>query len=177
MNTNNQPSTQTIGEDVRNRALESAAPNGAPCHPTTYQDRVELVAAAAASQPQIHCPLEHRFTPGLYIREIRMPKGAVIVSRKHLTEHPFIVSQGHAAVLTDEGVQQIRAPYCGITKPGTQRILYIHEDCVWTTFHPTNETDPEKIVAAVTETPPFLPGEKPPALWDAETVKQLTTLS
>ncbi len=40
----------------------------------------------------------------------------------------------------------------GITKAGTRRVLLIREDCVWTTFHPTTETDPEKIVAQVTET-------------------------
>ena len=30
------------------------------------------------------------------------------------------------------------------------RLLYIVEDCVWTTFHPTTETDPEKVVKEVT---------------------------
>lgn len=105
-------------------------------------------------QPQMELPLTHRFTPGLYIREIFMPKGALVVSRIHKTEHPFVVSQGHAAVwVPGEGVVQIKAPFCGITKPGTQRILFIHEDCIWTTFHITDETDPEKIVALVTETP------------------------
>jgi hypothetical protein len=31
------------------------------------------------------------------------------------------------------------------TLPGTKRALYIHEDATWVTFHPTPETDLEKI--------------------------------
>ena len=120
-----------------------------------YQSNLETVAMRALNLSRCEMPLVHRFTPGLYIREIFMPKGALVVSLKHLTEHPFVVSKGHAAVLTETGVQQIKAPHCGITKAGTQRVLFIHEDCVWTTFHVTNETDPEKIVSQVTEKPPF----------------------
>ena len=37
-----------------------------------------------------------------------------------------------------------------MTQPGTQRILYIHEECVWITVHPTNKTDIEEVVADVT---------------------------
>ena len=122
---------------------------------TKYDSSLTTMAGELAQYPKAELPLVHRFTPGLYIREIFMPKGALVISLKHLTEHPFLVSKGHAAVLTENGVQQIKAPHCGITKPGTQRILYIHEDCVWTTFHVTNETDPVKIVAQVTEKPPF----------------------
>jgi len=101
--------------------------------------------------PQADMPLVHRFTPGLYIREILMPKGALVISRIHKTEHPFTVSQGRVAVWTEEeGVVEIKAPFTGITKPGTRRVLFVFEDCIWTTYHPTELTDPEQIVEAVT---------------------------
>lgn len=117
---------------------------------TLAQLQVDDIEAAVKKMPQVDLPLTHRFTPGLYIREISMPKGALVVSKIHKTEHPFVVSKGHAAVWVEGvGVVQIKAPYTGITKPGTRRILYIHEDCVWTTFHPTNKTDPKEIEADV----------------------------
>jgi len=119
--------------------------------------------------PQIDCPLVHRFTPGLYVREIFMPKGALIISKIHKTEHPFTVSKGHAAVWTEEsGVVEIKAPFTGITKPGTRRILLIREDCIWTTYHPTQETDLERIEEQI-----ILRSEKPLEI-SAEVVKQLT---
>jgi hypothetical protein len=64
-----------------------------------------------------------------------MPAGTFCTSKIHRFEHPFVVSQGKVSVWIDGEVQVIEAPYCGITKPGTRRILFIHDDCVWTTFH------------------------------------------
>jgi hypothetical protein len=93
-------------------------------------------------------PLTHRFTPGLYCREIFMPKGTLLTSKIHKTEHQFIISKGSVSVWTEDGgVTRLTAPFHGITKPGTRRILYIHEDTIWTTFHPTTETNLEKLEA------------------------------
>ena len=95
------------------------------------------------------CPLTHTFADGVYIRQITMPKGMVIVSKLHKTTHPYFVLKGDVSVLTEEGVVRIKGPYSGITQAGTKRVLYIHEDTVWTTVHVTKETDLEKIEDAV----------------------------
>lgn len=97
--------------------------------------------------------LNHIFTPGLYVREIFMPKGMLLTSRIHLTEHPFVISCGVASIWDDEkGWVTMSAPHTGITKPGTRRILYIHEDTIFSTFHlnPENETDPDRIILEIT---------------------------
>jgi|SRR6516225_9941712 hypothetical protein len=87
----------------------------------------------------IECPLTHRFTKGLYTREIFMPKGTLLTSKIHNTEHQFIVSQGIVEVSIDGGKSElIVAPFHGITKKGTRRMLFIHEDCIWTTIHAIN---------------------------------------
>jgi hypothetical protein len=84
----------------------------------------------------IEGPLVHRFTDGMYIREIFMPAGSLWTTKIHKTEHPYVVSYGKAAVSVDaDEWYEITAPYTGITKPGTRRVLYILEDCIWTTFH------------------------------------------
>lgn len=84
----------------------------------------------------VECPLIHRFTKGMYIREIFMPAGALITSKIHKTEHPFTISQGKVLVTIDGGEWvELSAPHTGITKPGTRRVLFIVEDCVWTTYH------------------------------------------
>jgi hypothetical protein len=98
-------------------------------------------------------PTNHVFTPGLYVRQVFMKKGDLLTTRVHLSEHPFIISAGVVSMWDAEnGVQTVQAHYTGITTPGTRRILYIHEDTIWSTCHPnpTNETDPEKIIAAIT---------------------------
>lgn len=102
---------------------------------------------------QVSTPLEHTFTPGLYTRKIFMPKGTLIISKIHKTEHPFVVLSGRAAVwIEGTGVVMLEAGHLGITKPGTRRILYIHEDCEWATFHPTQLTDLEEIEKVLVDT-------------------------
>lgn len=107
-------------------------------------DRLE--EAMRASPHQVDCPLVHRFVPGMYIREIFMPRGTRLTSKVHRTRHPFVITKGRVSVWTErEGMQHFTAPYFGITEPGTRRVLEIHEDTVWITFHPTHLTDLQEI--------------------------------
>lgn len=100
----------------------------------------------------IEPPLNHIFTPGLYVREICLPAGSLAISKIHRTEHPFVISAGSVSVWTPErGIERISAPHTGVTKPGTQRVIYAHEDTIWSTFHVTAETDVAKIEAAIIE--------------------------
>jgi len=90
-------------------------------------------------------PLRHTFADGLYIREMTGLKGMVVVTKLHKTTHPFFVLKGDVSILTEKGVERIKAPCSGITQAGTKRIGYFHEDTVWITVHATEETDLEKI--------------------------------
>ena len=118
------------------------------------QQKVDVLQFSLGQLPQVECPLVHRFTPGLYTREIFMPKGTLIISRVHKTEHPFAVLAGRATVWAEDGgVVTVEAGHLGITQPGTRRMLYILEDCRWATFHPTTETDLAKLQDELTSTP------------------------
>ncbi len=122
----------------------------------------ELEVAMLENFDAVHCLTTHRFTDGMYIREIFMPAGSLITSKIHKTEHPYIVSYGKVAVSIDgDDWYEITAPYTGITIPGTRRVLYIIEDCIWTTFHridgmkseynDLNDEEKEKIVEKIEE--------------------------
>jgi hypothetical protein len=117
--------------------------------------KIESLEAQMEQLPQESFPLRHLFTPDLYIREILLPKGSLLTTRIHLTEHPFVISSGVVSVWDDEcGWLTLYAPHTGITKPGTRRILFAHTDVIWSTFHVNldNEKDPDKIVRRVTFT-------------------------
>ena len=117
-----------------------------------YHQRLDRLEREMVKFPWVVMPVTHRFTPGLYVREIFMPAGTILTSKIHKTEHPFVISKGSLDVLMEDGVWvHMEAPHTGITKPGTRRVLRIIEDTIWTTFHPTNETDVEKIEAAIIE--------------------------
>jgi hypothetical protein len=93
----------------------------------------------------IECPLVHRFTKGLYIRELFMPSGLIATTKIHKTQHPFIISKGKVNVMIGDRIETLEAPYCGITEPGTRRILFVIEDCTWTTIH-RNDDDSEDLL-------------------------------
>lgn len=92
-------------------------------------------------------PLVHKFAGGQYIRQITMPAGMYILSKIHKTKHPYFILRGDVSVVTEKGVIRLVAPYSGITQAGTQRLLYIHSETVWTTVHVTDKTDLKEIEA------------------------------
>ncbi len=95
------------------------------------------------------CPVVHTFADGLYIRQITMPAGLLIVSKLHKTTHPYFIQRGECTVQSGSEKVLIKAPHWGITKAGTKRLLFIHTETVWVTVHATQETDLEKIEAQV----------------------------
>lgn len=90
-------------------------------------------------------PLKHTFVDGAYVREITMPKGALLTSKIHKVCHPYFILKGEVSVLTDKGVERLKAPYSGVTQAGTKRVLYIHEETVWTTVHVTKKKNLKNI--------------------------------
>lgn len=120
-----------------------------PVAPT--REKIEALKELMLSLPaEVKLPFDNRhdFCPGIYARTIFMPAGMVAISKIHKTQHFFVVVKGSCTVVDSHGNRQlIEAPYMGVTMPGTERALHIHEDCIWTCFHPnpTDLTDPEEI--------------------------------
>ena len=85
-------------------------------------------------------PVKHTFAGGCYIREIYNPPNELIITKIHKKEHPFFLMKGEMSILTEEGIQHIKAPYQGVTKPGTKRAIYTHDECIFITVHATEHT-------------------------------------
>jgi hypothetical protein len=86
--------------------------------------------------PQITTELFHEFPDKLYARTIFIPKNVGMTTRVHRNECYNVISQGDVSVRDLEGVKRYVAPFMMVTKPGTKRALFAHEDTVWTTVHP-----------------------------------------
>jgi hypothetical protein len=84
----------------------------------------------------IEIPITHLFCNNMYVRTMECKAGTILTSKIHKTEHPFCLSKGRISVMTEDGQwKELKAPYNGITKKGNRRIIMVHEDCTWTTFH------------------------------------------
>lgn len=89
-------------------------------------------------------PLKHSFANGLYIREIFNPAGQLLVTKIHKTSNAFFLMKGKMTIMSEDGQKVIKAPHYGITKAGTQRIIYTHEDCIFITVHRTDKETVEE---------------------------------
>jgi hypothetical protein len=91
-------------------------------------------------------PLKHSFSPGIYVREIFIPKGTVLTGKIHRHSHPNFLMSGVVDVVTEDGgLERLTAPLSMISPAGTKRAVYAVEDTVWITVHATDETDLDKI--------------------------------
>lgn len=91
------------------------------------------------------CKITHYFAPGVYCREMWMPKDCLITGKIHKTEHICILSQGKVTVADGADSITYEAPATIISKVGAKRAIYAHEDSTWTNIHPTELCDPEEI--------------------------------
>lgn len=93
----------------------------------------------------IDYPVKHYFAPGMYAREMFIPKGAKIIGKVHRHSHLNTIAYGDVTVATFEGVERHTGHKTLISPAGVQRAVLANEDTLWTTYHLTNETDLEKI--------------------------------
>jgi len=117
----------------------------------TWREKVGVVMTELGKQPQTECPLKHYFAPGVYIREITMPAGAIIIGKIHKTEHFNIIQQGKVSLIHEDKTELLEGPMTFVSKGGIQKVLYIHEETVWSTVHTTDERDLDKLEALLIE--------------------------
>lgn len=106
---------------------------------------VERIEQFMLSEQQVECPVIHRYGPGVYIRELKIPAGTLAVGHHQNFEHTNIMLKGRVTMLHDDGsTTELVAPALFIGKPG-RKIGYIHEDMVWLNVYATTEQDVTKL--------------------------------
>ena len=100
-------------------------------------------------------PINHFFMDGVYIREMKMYKGTVVIGAIHKHLHMCFLLKGHLTVVNEDGITEHKAPCRIESTPGIKRVLYAHEDSIWFNTHknPSNTEDIkqlEKEIVAIT---------------------------
>jgi hypothetical protein len=117
-----------------------------------WKEKVATLMRGMGEMPQVPCPLNHYFAPGVYIREIFMPAGSIVIGKIHKTEHFNIIQKGSVTLIAEDGSHKsLQGPCTFVSKAGVQKLLYIHEDTVWSTVHLTEERDLDKLEALLIE--------------------------
>ena len=102
----------------------------------------ELEKKMAENNELLVFPLIHRFTNGLYSREVTLDSGCLVTTKTHKVQHQFFLLSGSVLVWNNEGdAEYIKAPFVGITEVNTRRVIYAIEDSVWVTCHPNPDNE------------------------------------
>lgn len=78
---------------------------------------------------------KHTFADGIYVREMFIPKGEMVIGAIHKHLHVWILLSGNIKVATEDSVKEYKAPCTVLSRPGVKRVIYAVEDSTFTNIH------------------------------------------
>jgi len=110
-------------------------------------DLAKIEKVMLEQEEQVDIPLEHTFSAGIYIRQIFIPKGTIIMGKRHRKSACNVLLCGELSLYMGEGqpTSKIKGPMLFTSAPFTKKLAYCHEDAIFMNILPTEETDLDKI--------------------------------
>ena len=92
-------------------------------------------------------PLKHTFADGVYIRQMDMQAGSVVIGAIHNHLHAWFLLTGSLAVVTEDTTEEFISPCYVLATPGSKRVIYALEDSIFVNVHknPDNIKDIKKL--------------------------------
>lgn len=119
-------------------------------------NKINVLIQEMLKHPQVECPVSHHFGPNIYIREVVMPAGTVVVGKPHKTEHMCNMISGRMIIVNEDGEQkEVAAPAVFMAKKG-RKTAYIIETVRFQNIFSTDETDIEKLENMLVDNSPLL---------------------
>jgi hypothetical protein len=116
-----------------------------PVDASLIQKQMGVLCNTAKDLPPVQCEEKHHFGPNIYIKEVTMPAGSLIIGKHHRMEHLCNMISGRMIVLDADGNRaEFIAPMTFMAKPG-RKIAYIIETVVFQNIYSTPETDIQKL--------------------------------
>ena len=120
-------------------------------------DKIDALMQEVAARPQADCPVTHHFGPSIYIREVVMPAGTVVIGKYHKHDHICNMIEGRMIVVNEDGDRaEVVAPCVFMAKKG-RKTAYILETVRFQNIFSTDETDVEKLEHMMVDDLPLLP--------------------
>lgn len=92
----------------------------------------------------------HFFAPGMYLRELTIPAGMLMVGKIHKHAHFLMVLKGRAEVISEFGRMVVEAGHISVSPPGVKRIVLALEEVQFVTVH-VNPSDTEDLTVIEAE--------------------------
>ena len=89
-------------------------------------------------------PIKHTFADGVYVRQMDMMKGSIVVGAIHKHLHVWFLLTGHVTVSTEDTTEDYQAPCYVVSTPGVKRVILANEDSIFVNVH-KNPSNTENI--------------------------------
>lgn len=106
----------------------------------------ELMVPIQSEQPEPR----HLFAPGMYLRELTVPAGMLMVGKIHKHEHFLMVLKGKAEVVSEFGRMVVEAGHVSVSPAGVKRVVLAIEDTQFITVH-VNKSDSQDLAVIEAE--------------------------
>ena len=87
---------------------------------------------------------QHFFAPGMYMRELVVPAGMLMVGKIHKHAHFLMVLKGKAEVISEFGRMIVEAGHLSVSPSGVKRVVLALEDTQFVTVH-VNKNDSQDL--------------------------------
>lgn len=130
---------QRITLDKRTLALRAHSTD-----PVVVRKWIRELGASMRALPEAdpkQLDVKHTFQDGMYMRELFIPAGVLLVGKIHKLPCLNIVSTGRLSLLTEFGARTVSAGFTAPSQPGIQKVGYALEDTVFINVFRTDVTD------------------------------------
>ena len=92
-------------------------------------------------------PVKHTFADSIYVRQMDIKKGCVVVGAIHKHLHVWFLLTGHISVATENTTEDYIAPCYVVSTPGVKRVILANEDSIFVNIHknPSNTQDIDQL--------------------------------
>ena len=96
-------------------------------------------------------PLKHTFADSIYVRQMDMKAGSMVVGAIHNHLHVWFLLTGRLAVVTETTIEEFIAPCYVLAEPGSKRVIYAMEESIFVNVHknPKNIEDINKLESEI----------------------------
>lgn len=116
----------------------------------SVRDKIEALEAEWAKLPQVEIPVVHRFSGGIYAREITIPEDTFLTGRIYKENHFDVMVYGDVTVSSDEGKKRLTGFNIFEGNTGKKRAGYAHKETKWITFCTSEEMEDDEYLEALT---------------------------
>lgn len=106
---------------------------------STVREKIETLESEWKKLPQVEIPVVHRYSGGIYAREIIIPADTLLTGRIYKDDHFDVMVYGDVTVSSDDGLKRLQGFNIFPSKQGKKRAGYTHSETKWITFCSSKE--------------------------------------